>query len=123
MCACVTAASQGIAAGTCILLGGDLAAVNRAVNTTIVNVFGVVCDGARLACAMKLASAAGTAIECAYIAMDGYETPPSQGVCGEDADATIDFMGEFAQKGMKGSDLALCRSLYDKYLRQNKNRS
>ena len=122
MCACVTAASQGIAAGACILLGGDLAAVNRAVNTTVVNVFGVVCDGARLACAMKLASAAGTAIECAYIAMDGYETPPSQGVCGEDADATIDFMGEFAQKGMKGSDLALCRSLYDKYLRQNNNR-
>lgn len=114
MCACVTAAAPGIAAGTCILLGGDRSAVDRAINTTIINVFGVVCDGARLACAMKLAAAAGTAIESAFIAMDGYETPPSQGICGGNADETINFMGAFAQNGMKGSDLALCRALFEK---------
>ncbi len=114
MCACVVAASQGIAAGAVMLFGGDLDAVNRAINTTVINVFGVVCDGARLACAMKLASAAGTAIECAQIAMDGYQTPPGQGVCGDDADDTLNFMGTFAQQGMKDSDLELCKALYAK---------
>ncbi len=114
MCACVVAASQGIAAGAVMLFGGDMDAVNRAINTTVVNVFGVVCDGARLACAMKLASAAGTAIECAQIAMDGYQTPPGQGVCGDDADDTMNFMGSFAQNGMRDSDMELCKALYDK---------
>lgn len=118
MCACVTAASQGIAAGVCILRGGDLAAVNRAINTTLVNVFGVVCDGARLACAMKLASAAGIAMECAEIALDGYETPPCEGVCGESADDSLNFMGSFAQNGMKASDMALCKALYEKRKKQ-----
>ena len=114
MCACVVAASQGVAAGACILLGGDLEAIDRAINNTIVNIFGVVCDGARLACAMKLASAAGIAIECAEIAMDGYQTPAEQGVIGTNADDSLNFMGSFAQNGMKGSDLALCKALYAK---------
>jgi L-cysteine desulfidase len=118
MCACVVAASQGVAAGACMLLGGGMDAINRAINTTVINIFGVVCDGARLACAMKLASAAGIAIESAYIAMDGFETPPGQGVVGVDADASLNFMGAFAQTGMKGSDLALCKALYQKYLDQ-----
>lgn len=114
MCACVTAASEGIAAGTVMLLGGDLAQIDNAITTTIVNVFGVVCDGARLACAMKLASAAGIAMECAEIAMDGYKTPANEGVVGENADDSLNFMGSFAQNGMKGSDLALCKALYAK---------
>ena len=114
MCACVTAASQGVAAGACMLRGGGLEEIDRAINTTLVNVFGVVCDGARLACAMKLASAAGIALECAEIAMDGVGTPLNQGVVGTSADDSLDFMGRFAQKGMQGSDLALCKALYEK---------
>ncbi|MPN05076.1 hypothetical protein SDC9_152326 [bioreactor metagenome] len=118
MCACVTAASQGITSGACMLLGGSLAEIERAVKTTMVNVFGVVCDGARLACAMKLASAAGIAIECAQIAMDGYETPAGQGVVGKTADDSLNFMGYFAQEGMRDSDRALCRALYEKRRKQ-----
>lgn len=114
MCACVTAASQGIAAGASMLLGGDLACIGRAINNTVVNIFGVVCDGARLACALKLASAAGIAIECALMAKDGVMTPANQGIVAADADASLDFMGDFAQHGMAGSDLALCKALYKK---------
>lgn len=118
MCACVTAASQGVAAGACMLLGGGLEEIDRAANTTMVNVFGVVCDGARLACAMKLASAAGIALESAEIAMDGCSTPLNQGVCGSSADDSLAFMGKFAREGMKGSDLSLCKALYEKRQQQ-----
>ena len=114
MCACVTAASQGVAAGESMLLGGDLACVDRAINNTVVNIFGVVCDGARLACALKLASAAGIAIECAMMARDGVETPVNEGIVAGNADETLNFMGDFAQHGMAGSDLALCKALYKK---------
>ncbi len=116
MCACVTAASQGIAAGAAMLLGGDLECIDRAVNNTIVNIFGVVCDGARLACALKLASAAGIALECAMLAYDGVKTPLNEGVIGSNADMSINFMGSFAQTGMASSDLALCKALYEKQL-------
>ena len=71
---------------------------------------------------MKLASAAGIAIEAAEIAMDGYMTPAEQGVVGTDADDSLNFMGSFAQNGMKGSDLALCKALYAKYLKQQENK-
>jgi len=114
MCACVTAASQGVAAGAAMLLGGDLACVDRAINNIIVNIFGVVCDGARVACALKLASAAGIALECAMMAKDGVVTPVNEGVIGNDADASLNFMGDFAQHGMAGSDLSLCKALYKK---------
>ena len=97
MCACVTAASQGVAAGASMLLGGDLAGIDRAINNTVVNIFGVVCDGARLACALKLSSAIGIAIECAMMAKDDVMTPADQGIVGSDADDTLNFMGDFAQ--------------------------
>lgn len=114
MCACVTAASQGVAAGTVMLMGGGFEQIDMAINNTAVNIFGVVCDGARLACALKLSSAAGIAIECAQIAMDGVMTPANEGIIDENADETLNFMGRFAQKGMAGSDLSLCKALYEK---------
>ena len=114
MCACVTAASQGIAAGAVMLLGGGLSEIDIAINNTIINIFGVVCDGARLACALKLASAAGIAIESALLAMDGAATPLNEGVIGSNADMSLNFMGEFAQKGMADSDLSLCKALFKK---------
>ena len=63
MCACAVVASCGVAAGTVLLLGGGLDEVMNAVNNTVLNVFGVVCDGARYGCALKLSSAAGIALE------------------------------------------------------------
>jgi len=120
MCACVVAASQGITAAVTMLLGGGIQEINKACNNTIVNVFGVVCDGARAACALKLASASGIAIECAMMAMDGVETPAGEGVCGLTADESLNFMGSFAKNGMAGSDKALCQALCAKQEAQKK---
>ena len=115
MCACVVAASEGVAAGAALLLGGGIKEAEMAVNNTIVNVFGVVCDGARQACALKLATAAGTAIEGAMLAMDGIATPADEGVRGKTAGDSIRFMGEFAKKGMMLTDKMLCQALYAKH--------
>lgn len=116
MCACMVAASQGVTAGTVYMLGGGVLEIDMAINNTIVNVFGVVCDGARMACAIKLSSAIEMAIEGALMAMDGVTTPAGEGVCGKTADESIDFMGKFAKQGMVESDMVLSRALYDKYL-------
>lgn len=115
MCACVVAASEGVAAGAALLLGGGLREVNMAINNTIINVFGVVCDGPRVACALKLSSAAGIAMEGALLAMDGVTIPPGCGVCGHNADESINFMGDFAKRAMMETALVLCKALYEKH--------
>ncbi len=113
MCACVVAASCGVASGATLLLGGSLEQVSGAIMNTVCNVFGVVCDGARYACAMKLSSAAGIAIEGAYLSMKGVHMP-AQGVTDKDGQKTIEFMGKFAKTGMAYTDMVLCQSLYEK---------
>ena len=115
MCACSVGASLGVAAGTAILLGGDGAAVERAIQNTIVNVFGILCDGAREACALKLSTAAECGMEGALLALDGVSVPHNEGVCGESAESSMEFMGEFARGGMRQADLELCRFLFQKH--------
>ena len=115
MCACAVAASLGVAAGTAMLFGGGLKEVEMAVNNTIVNVFGILCDGARTACALKLSTAAECAMDGAFMALDGVEVNKNEGVCAETADRSMEFMGKFARTGMAESDLMLCRALYEKH--------
>ena len=114
MCACVVAASCGVAAGTSLLMGGDLQTAMGAINNTVCNVFGVVCDGARYACALKLSSAVGIAIEGAMLAKKGIILPANEGVTGQDGQATMEFLGQFAKKGMLYTDKFLCQELYKK---------
>ena len=114
MCACVVAASCGVAAGTALLLGGDLQTALNAINNTVCNVFGVVCDGARYACAMKLSSAAGIAMEGAMLAQKGGTVPANEGVTAQNGEATIEFLGHFAKNGMGHTDTYLCQELYKK---------
>ena len=78
------------------------------------NVFGIVCDGARNGCALKVSSAVGIAIEGAMLAMKGIATPSDEGVTCGNGEETISFMGKFAKEGMRNTDLYLCKALYEK---------
>lgn len=115
MCACVCGAAPGVSAGVAYMLGGDSITVEMAINNTIVNIFGVLCDGARRACALKLSSAAAMAIDAANMALDGITTASDEGVIAKNADESIKFLGEFARNGMKTTDLMMCRALFDKH--------
>lgn len=114
MCACAVVASCGVAAGTVLLLEGGFNEVLSAINNTVLNVFGTLCDGARYGCALKLASAAGAAMEGAFLAMEGISTPANEGVTCGNGEETIKFMGEFAKNGMLDIDMNLCKVLYNK---------
>ena len=119
MCACMVTASIAVAGAAAYLLGGDLAAVERAIQNTAPNVFSIVCDGPRMACAMKLSTGAGIAIESALFALDGVVTHSNEGVVGADADETMRFIGTYARTGMLESDMYLCKLIAQK---QEQNR-
>ncbi len=114
MCSCEVAASLGIAAGSVFLQGGTLEMAQNAIQMTIPNIFGVVCDGAKLACAMRISSGTGVAMEAANLALKGVRLANNQGVLAETADKSIDLMGYTSLYAMVDSDRGLCKKLFEK---------
>lgn len=114
MCSCEVAAALGIAAGTVVLQGGSEAAVETAMQNTIPNVFGVVCDGAKLACAMRIASGTSIAIEAANLALKGVRLANNQGVLAQTIDDSIHMLGQVALFGMVDSDRELSKIIFEK---------
>lgn len=114
MCSCEVAASLGVAAGSVLLRGGSLYQVETAIQSTIPSIFGVVCDGAKLACALRISSGTGVALEAANLALAGVRIANNQGVLASTADESIELLGKTALFGMVDSDRELCRHLFDK---------
>lgn len=86
----------------------------NAAQMAIPNIFGVVCDGAKLACAMRISSGTGIAMEVANLALRGVRLANNQGVLAENADKSIDLMGKTALYAMVDSDRELCKLLFEK---------
>lgn len=114
MCSCEVAASVGVAAGTVLLKGGTLQQVENAVQNILPNIFGVVCDGAKLACALRISSGTGVAIEAANLALAGVRLANNQGVLSVNADESINLLGHTALYAMVDSDRELCKQLFEK---------
>lgn len=78
ICGCSVAAGAGAAAGVAYLLGGTTKHIAGAITNLIENLAGVICDGAKPGCALKLATAAGTAVQSALFALQrglGFRPP------------------------------------------------
>ena len=114
VCACEVAACLGVTAGATLLMGGTAEQVNNAIQIAIPSMFGVVCDGAKLACALRISSGTGVGIEAADLAVAGVRIANNQGVLDVNADKSIDLLGKTALFGMVDSDRALGRLLYEK---------
>lgn len=114
MCSCEVAAALGIAAGTVVLHGGSEDVVEIALQNTIPNVFGVVCDGAKLACALRISSGTGIAVEAANLALQGVRLANNQGVLSRTIDDSVDMLGRVALFGMVDSDRDLSKMIFAK---------
>ncbi|MBI5502232.1 MAG: serine dehydratase subunit alpha family protein [Deltaproteobacteria bacterium] len=110
LCGCVVKAGIGAAAGAALLLDPTAKAVPPAVQNMAGNITGEICDGAKVGCAFKIATAAGAALESALLAHEGVSIPPSNGILGPDADATLANIGEIA-RSMRDVDCATVRIL------------
>ena len=79
LCGCVVAAT-GSSCGIVSLMGGGYDEVAAAVKNMIANLTGMICDGAKPSCAMKLTSGVSTAVISAMMAMDGHCVTPVEGI-------------------------------------------
>lgn len=114
MCACAIAAGVGVAAGTAYLLGDSYEQVEMAINNIVGSLGGVLCDGAKLGCAMKLSTAVGVAIESAYLAVNGVNVPKKDGLVSDTADDTLKLLGKIAREGMVETDIVMCKAIIDR---------
>ncbi len=103
LCGCVVA-STGSACGIVYLQGGGLKEVCAAIQNMAGNITGMVCDGAKVGCAMKVASGVSCAIQSAVLALRGTCIGPTDGIIEEDVEKTIRNLGAIGSVGMKATD-------------------
>jgi len=103
LCGAFTAAI-GTACGFVKLLGGGKNEINRAVNNMVGNLTGIICDGAKGTCALKIDSAVHAAALSSVMAMDSTSASAGGGIIGVDADASIDHLERIVCEGMDATD-------------------
>lgn len=95
-----TAAGCGIA----LLLGGGEKEMEMTVRNMVGNVAGMICDGAKSSCALKVASAVGAGIQAAMLALQGSAVPGNEGIVSDDIEACIENLGRLGSSGMRETD-------------------
>jgi len=103
LCGCVVA-STGSACGIVWLQGGGYEQVCAAIKNMTGNITGMVCDGAKVGCAMKVASGVSCAVQSAVLAMRGTCIPSTDGIIDDDIEKTIRNLGAIGSAGMKAAD-------------------
>ncbi|MBO4842107.1 MAG: serine dehydratase subunit alpha family protein [Bacteroidales bacterium] len=88
LCGCVVA-STGSSVGIVYLMGGDFARCCAAVKNMVANLTGMICDGAKPSCSLKLTSGVSTAILSALLAMEGKCVTSQEGIVDDDIDRSI----------------------------------
>ncbi len=104
VCGCGVAASTGATAGISWLMSGDIRQIEGAIENMVANLSGMICDGAKAGCALKLASAASAAVQSAIIAKQECYVPPMNGIVGSKVEQSIQNLGKISDKGMSVTD-------------------
>ena len=103
LCGCVVAAT-GSSCGITYLMGGNYEQISFAVKNMIANITGMICDGAKPSCALKLASGVSTAILSAVLAMENKCVTSVEGIIDDDVDQCIRNLTLIGSKGMNETD-------------------
>ncbi len=107
LCGCVVA-SIGSSCGITYLMGGDYEHICFAVKNMIANLTGMICDGAKPACSLKITSGVSTALLSALLAMEGKCVSSSEGIVDDCVDKSIHNLTSIGADAMcKTDDMVL----------------
>jgi L-cysteine desulfidase len=114
VCGCSNAAGIGLAAGIVLLSGGGPREIGLALNNMVGNVTGMICDGAKIGCALKTMTAVDAAFRAAALAMGGMGIPASDGIVGHSGQASLENLGRIATSGMQSADREILAIMAEK---------
>jgi L-cysteine desulfidase len=99
-----TVAGTGAACGVAFLLGGQLKAVEYSIQNMIGNVTGMLCDGAKADCALKIWTCTNAAMQAALMALKGTRVQSTDGIVDEDVEKSIDNFTRLGNGGSSSMD-------------------
>lgn len=102
-------AACGVAAGLTYMLGGGLLQIERAVLNLLCSNFGILCDGAKTTCSLKVMSVLSSAINCAYLSRNDVYIDSNLGIISTDFEKTIMSISLIEKKLTKGIDKIIMR--------------
>ena len=103
LCGCVVA-SIGSSCGITYLMGGDYQRVCHSVKNMIANLTGMICDGAKPSCSLKISSGVSTAILSALLSMEGKCVTSAEGIIDDDVDQSIHNLTSIGADAMRATD-------------------
>jgi len=103
LCGCVAAAT-GASCGITYLMGGKYDQITFAVKNMVGNITGMICDGAKPSCAMKISSGVSTAVLSAIMAIENKVVSSMEGIVDDDVDKTIENLTTIGANGMIETD-------------------
>lgn len=103
-CTCSMAAATAASAAIAWLLGGDDEKIGFAIRNMVGTVTGMICDGGKVGCALKVSMAATAALTNAIIASEGVGLRVSDGICAMSPEQCIENMGRVGNPGMLQAD-------------------
>ncbi len=109
----VVSASCASGAAITFLAGGTTEQIKMTVTNTLANVSGIICDGAKASCGIKIAASLDAAILAHLLAMDNKVYHAGDGMVKKDVEATISSVGRIARDGMKETDKEILKVMLE----------
>lgn len=114
LCGCGVASSIGVTAGVVYMLGGTLEQAEMGIRTMTADISGIVCDGAKPGCALKIATSVGAAMRAASFALSGIGASAHDGIVAGDVEETLRNLGELGADGMAAANQVILDMLLHK---------
>lgn len=113
LCGCVVA-STGSSCGITYLMGGAYEQIAFAVQNMIANITGMICDGAKPSCALKVATGTSTAVLSAILAINSKHVCGLEGIIDNDVDKSIHNMSKIGSESMLETDKLILKIMTSK---------
>lgn len=114
LCGAGIAGATGACCGMTYLLGGDLENIKKAINNMLADLSGLICDGAKVTCALKIATATNAAIQCATLAMNNISPSSKDGIIFDDVEETIKNLSKLVKEGLQKTDETILNIMLSK---------
>ncbi|WP_419954106.1 serine dehydratase subunit alpha family protein [Neobacillus niacini] len=110
----VTAAGMGASGAIVYLLEGQLNQIKAAIQNTIGNVSGMICDGAKAGCAMKVSTCSNVAVQSALLALNDQEIKSTDGFIHDDVEKSIESFCKLGNEGTRHTDELILKLMMEK---------
>ena len=111
LCACGVAAGTGAGIAIAWLMDANYDMIDGVIKNTLANTSGMICDGAKEGCAIKLSTAASVAVQSAILAINNSIVPSRNGIVAETAEDTIKNLGILSSEGMNIADAVILKTM------------